>query len=214
MGLPFRFVDAMMDDGWFWRDLIIWDKGALGRKESTDSRCRHNFEYILMFALSASDYWYNQDALRVPLSGGQPYSVTTGTTPGRHKSGILRRDGDRDFRIASNPLGRVHDAVWHIPPVESSGSHSAAFPDELVRRCLLLGAPPPEMLPAATVLDVYGGSGTVSALAKKMGPKSIYIDSNPVYTAEAQQRVLAAERDPGDPGVANDNLPSAMRAGD
>ena len=64
------------------------------------------------------------------------------------------------------------------------------------------------------VLDVYGGSGTVSALAKKMGPKSIYINSNPVYTAEAQQRVLAAERDPGDPGVANDNLPSAMRAGD
>ena len=154
----------MMDDGWFWRDLIIWDKGALGRKESTDSRCRHNFEYILMFALSASDYWYNQDALRVPLSGGQPYSVTTGTTPGRHKSGILRRDGDRDFRIASNPLGRVHDAVWHIPPVELSGSHSAAFPDELVRRCLLLGAPPPEMLPAAT------GTRCLWRLRHRIGP--------------------------------------------
>jgi DNA modification methylase len=170
-----------------------------------------------MFTLSASGYWYNQDALRIPLSGGQPYTVNTGyTTPGRHKSGILRRDvEDRDYRIASNPLGRVADAVWHIPPVnEKHGSHSAAFPEEIVRRCILLGAPPREMLPIATVIDIYAGSGTVSAVAKQMGLKSIYIDSNPFYTAEAQQRVLAAERDPGDPGVANDNLPSAMRAGD
>jgi hypothetical protein len=37
LGLPFRFAMAMMDDGWFWRDLIIWDKGSGGRKESTDT---------------------------------------------------------------------------------------------------------------------------------------------------------------------------------
>ena len=159
LGLPFRFAMAMMDDGWFWRDLIIWDKGSLGRKESTDSRCRHNFEYILMFTLSASGYWYNQDALRIPLAGGQPYSVNTGySTPGRHKPGVLRKDGDRDFRVASNPLGRVADAVWHIPPSGGHGSHSASFPEELVRRALLLTAPPREMLPLATVIDIYGGS--------------------------------------------------------
>jgi hypothetical protein len=105
----------MMDDGWYWRDTIIWGKGASGRKESTDSRCRHNFEYVLMFTKCAADYWYNQDALRIPLSGGMPYSV-----PGRHKPGVLRRDGDRDFRVASNPLGRVADAVWHIPAVGSA----------------------------------------------------------------------------------------------
>jgi DNA methylase len=170
---------------------------------------------VLMFTLSASNYWYNQDPLRIPLAGGQPYSVNTGhTTPGRHKPGVLRRDGDRDFRIASNPLGRVADAVWHIPPVnEQHGSHSAAFPEELVRRCILLGAPPREMLPLATVIDIYGGSGPVSAVAKQMGLRSIYIDPNPIYSAEAQQRLLAAERDPHY-GVANDNLASAMRAGD
>ena len=180
LGLPFRFAMAMMDDGWFWRDLIIWDKGSLGRKELTDSRCRHNFEYILMFTLSASGYWYDQDALRIPLAGGQPYSVNTGySTPGRHKPGVLRKDGDRDFRVASNPLGRVADAVWHIPPSGGYGSHSASFPEELVRRALLLTAPPHEMLPLATVIDIYGGSGTVSAVAKQMGLRSIYIDSNP-----------------------------------
>jgi site-specific DNA-methyltransferase (cytosine-N4-specific) len=206
LGLPWRFADAMMDDGWVWRDLIIWDKGPLGRKESTDSRCRHNFEYILMFTLSASGYWYNQDALRIPLSGGRPYTVTGG----RQTQGVLRRDvADRDYRINSNPLGRVADAVWHVPPVNMPhGSHSAAFPEELARRCLLLGAPPPDMLPVATVIDIYNGSGTVAAVAKKMGLRSISIDINPFYTAEAQQRVQAAARDPGDPGAANDNHPT------
>jgi DNA modification methylase len=120
----------------------------------------------------------------------------------------LRRDGDRDFRIASNPLGRIADAVWHIPPSGGYGSHSAPFPEELVRRALLLTAPPPEMLPLATVIDIYGGSGTVSAVAKKMGLKSIYIDTNPFFAVEAQQRVLVAERDPG---AANDNHPDEVR---
>ena len=160
----------------------------------------------MFFTLSASGYWYNQDALRIPLAGRQPYSVNAGySTPGRHKPGVLRKDGDRDFRVASNPLGRVADAVWHIPPSGGYGSHSASFPEELVRRALLLTAPPHEMLPLATVIDIYGGTGTVSAVAKQMGLRSIYIDSNPIYTEEARQRVQAAERAPGDPGVANDN---------
>ena len=75
------------------------------------------------------------------------------------------------------------------------------------------------------MIDIYGGSGPVSAVAKKMGLKSIYIDSNPVYAAEARLRVLNtkcggkkrqrsvgdwAEHDP----VANDNQASAMREGD
>ena len=148
----------------------------------------------------------DQDALRIPLAGGQPYSVNTGySTPGRHKPGVLRKDGDRDFRVASNPLGRVADAVWHIPPSGGYGSHSASFPEELVRRALLLTAPHREMLPIATVIDLYGGSWHRLGVAKKMGLRSIYIDSNPIYTAEARQRVLITERDPGDPGVANDN---------
>ena len=219
LGLPYRFAEAMVTDGWFWRDLIVWDKGSHGRKESTDNRCRHNYVYILMFTLTATDYWYNQDALRIPLSGGKAYTVNArGYGISRGKPDVLRRDGeqdgDRDFRAASNPLGRVCDAVWYIPPVSSpNGSHSASFPEELARRCLLLGAPPRDMEPIATVLDPYAGTGTVSAVAKQLGLKSVYIDSNPFYTAEAQQRVLGTKRDP-DLGVANDNLVSAMRAGD
>jgi DNA modification methylase len=211
LGLPFLFAYAMMDERWYWRDLIIWDKGAQGRKESSDSRCRHNFEFVLVFTKIASGYWYDQDALRIPLSGGKPYSMMSGGVPRHNKPDVLRRDGDRDFRVASNPLGRIPDAVWHIPPDGWDGIHSAVFPEELVRRCLLLAAPPSYLPPVATVLDIYGGSGTVSAVAKQMGLKSIYIDQNAQYAAEAQQRLLGAKRDPG---VANDNVAAEMRVGD
>jgi DNA modification methylase len=211
LGLPFRFANAMIDDGWVWRDQVVWDKGASGRKESTDNRCRHNFEYVLFFTKSASNYWYNQDALRIPLSGGVPASVKKGYSGDRYHSHVLRRDGGHDFRIPINPLGRVADAVWHIPPSGGYGSHSASFPEELVRRALLVTAPPSDLLPVATVLDIYGGSGTVSAVAKRLEYNSIYIDSNAFYTAGAQQRLLTTERDPR---VTNDNLPPAMRAGD
>ena len=135
--------------------------------------------------------------MRIPLAGGEPYSVKSGYSQERNKPGVLRRDGGRDFHIPSNPLGRIADAVWHIPPVVSpSGSHSAAFPEELVRRALLLTAPPCDLPPVATVLDCYAGSGTVSAVAKQFGLRSMYIDQNPIYAAEAQQRVLATKRDP------------------
>ena len=125
------------------RDTIIWDKGPSGRKESTDNRCRHNYEYVLFFTKSASGYWYNQDALRIPLAGGQPYSVNGADTP----------------RTATNPascaeMGIAISASRAIPgshrrrrvahPTEwiGDGSHRAAFPEELVRRVLLLAAPP------------------------------------------------------------------------
>jgi hypothetical protein len=147
-----------------------------------------NFEYILMFTLCAAGYWYDQDPLRIPLSGGMPHR---GYSADRRKPHVLRRDGDRDFRVANNPLGRVADAVWHIPAAQwRDSNHTAAFPEEIPRRCLMLGAPPSDLPPVATVIDFYGGSGTVSAVAKKLGLNSVYIDSNPMYAAEAQQRVL------------------------
>ena len=205
-------------------DTIIWDKGSSGRRESTDSRCRHQFRiHPDVNPYCAAGYWYDQDPLRIPLSGGMPHR---GYSADRRKPHVLRRDGDRDFRVANNPLGRVADAVWHIPAAQwRDSNHTAAFPEEIPRRCLMLGAPPSDLPPVATVIDFYGGSGTVSAVAKKLGLNSLYIDSNPMYAAEAQQRVLNTkcggtkrQRSVGDRAehgpVANDNQASAMRAGD
>jgi DNA modification methylase/N6-adenosine-specific RNA methylase IME4 len=182
--LPFRYAMAMQDAGWVLRDVIIIDKGAQGRKESSKTRTRHSYEYAFMFAKSHDDYYYDQDALRIPLA--QPFTATSlmGSPYGKH--GVIRGD-HLDFRAKSNPMGRTCDAVWHLPPDKSGGSHSAAFPEEFARRALLLTCPP-----GGHVLDPFLGSGTVAVAASKLGMKFTGIDINPLYIEEAKQRVIAA----------------------
>src|SRR5205823_1088821 len=51
--VPQRLATAMQKTGWICRDIVIWDKGASARKVSTPSRCRHNWETILMFTKKA-----------------------------------------------------------------------------------------------------------------------------------------------------------------
>jgi DNA modification methylase len=52
--------------------------------------------------------------------------------------------------------------VWHISkrPKHARGVHSAAFPDELVQKCLEAGCSP-----GGEVLDPFAGSGTVLRVA-------------------------------------------------
>jgi DNA modification methylase len=227
LDIPGRFARAMQAIGWHWRDTIIWNKGASGRKESTSSRCRRNFEFVLMFTKAPPGrYWYYPDPLRIPLSGNQPHSVVRGsartrgwedagprkdglvkgyTTPGRHKDGTLRRDGDRNYRVFSNPLGRLCDAVWTIPPEGWRGVHSSAMPEQLARNCLLLTCPSDGI-----VLDPFGGSGTVSKVAKELGLRSISIDRHEPFVVEARQRLTATSE--YDDGAANDNAPVVSAA--
>jgi N6-adenosine-specific RNA methylase IME4/DNA modification methylase len=183
LGLPWRYAFMMQDEDWVVRDVIIADKLAQGRKESSKTRTRHSFEYIFMFTKRARDYHYDQDALRIPLAQDVTAMSLVGDT--YKKQGAIRGD-HRDFRAISNPMGRVVDSVWRLPP-HYTGSHSAAFPEEFARRALVLTCPP-----RGRVLDPMGGSGTVAVAASKLGLQVTSIDLNPVYTAEARQRVLAA----------------------
>ena len=205
LGIPDKFADAMRNSGWFFRDRIIWDKGSLGRKDSSETRTRHSFETVFMFTKKATGYYYDQDALRIPLVSEPVYSVKSSSTLRHDRPGVLRFGRDRDHRVAANPLGRIADAVWHIPPTGYAGLQSAPFPQALVRNCLLLTAPP-----SAVVLDLFGGSGTVSVVAKEMGLSSVYIDANPAFRREARQRLLMTKTDESG---ANDDEPMRL-AGD
>jgi DNA modification methylase len=200
--LPFHYAMAMMDDGWFLRDVIIIDKGEQGRKESSPSRTRHSHEYLFMFTKTSADYYYDQDELLIPLVEITPASLIGNGAP--DKQGVIR---GRPFRTMSNPMGRPSGSVCHLPP-HYVGDHPASFSPEMVRQCLAVSCPP-----GGRVFEPFSGSGTVAVVASQMGFKVTAIDLNSNYTAEAQQRLLAAERDPHH-GVANENLASAMRAGD
>ena len=74
LGLPHRYMMAMQNDGWICRDVIIIVKGAQGRKESSETRTRHNYEWCFMF-VKRLDYYYDQDETRIPLTSMTPTSL-------------------------------------------------------------------------------------------------------------------------------------------
>ena len=164
LGLPHRYMMAMQNDGWICRDVIIIVKGAQGRKESSETRTRHNYEWCFMF-VKRLDYYYDQDETRIPLTSMTPTSLVGSGT--YQKPGVIR---GTDFRTKSNPLGRVMDAVWHMPH-HYIGRHASTFSETFARRCLLLACPP-----GGRVLDPFGGVGTVALAASKLGIHATSID--------------------------------------
>ena len=73
--------------------------------------------------------------------------------------------------------------VWTIAPANYPEAHFATFPPDLVRPCVLAGCPM-----GGTVLDPFGGSGTVGEVCEEEGRNSILCELNPAYIALAEKR--------------------------
>lgn len=76
------------------------------------------------------------------------------------------------------------ESVWHIPHERASKGHSAPFPAELVRRCILAGCPI-----GGVVLDPFGGSGTTAGVAMSHDRNSVLCELNPKYAELVPTRV-------------------------
>jgi len=67
------------------------------------------------------------------------------------------------------------------------GAHFATFPPDLIRPCVLAGAPR-----GGLVLDPFGGAGTTALVAMQEGRRSVICEPNPEYAALARRRLDAA----------------------
>ena len=74
--------------------------------------------------------------------------------------------------------------VWNIAVGAFTGAHFATFPVELVKRCLIAGCPE-----GGTVLDPFGGAGTVGLVASITGRHSITCELNDEYAQIAYERI-------------------------
>lgn len=73
---------------------------------------------------------------------------------------------------------------WVLGPDTSGRGHPAAFPRELVRRCILLTSKPGD-----TILDPFAGSGTTGAVAQEQDRKAVLIELNPSYNDLTKKRL-------------------------
>lgn len=94
-------------------------------------------------------------------------------------------------RLAEAGVGGLVDtrngrSVWNFPTEGFKGAHYATFPTELARRCIAAGCPID-----GTVLDPFGGSGTVGLEADRQHKHAILIDLDERNVPMAAGRIRA-----------------------
>jgi DNA modification methylase len=102
--------------------------------------------------------------------------IRSGTKFGREAG--WRTKQNESFSGAVNELVETRNirSVWTFPTQPFEGAHFATFPEELVKRCILAGSRPGDV-----VFDPFHGSGTVGAVARSLGRQFIGIELNPSY---------------------------------
>lgn len=68
-------------------------------------------------------------------------------------------------------LTRNRRTVWNIATMPYAGAHFATMPEKLVEPCILAGCPM-----GGLVLDPFVGSGTVVAVAERLGRRGVGVD--------------------------------------
>lgn len=91
-----------------------------------------------------------------------------------------------DLDAVRGPNGRRLRDVWDLNTQGYAGAHFATFPDELVRRCLLIGSQRGDR-----VLDPFLGSGTTGAVAHQLDRSFVGCEVNPEYLPLIKERVTA-----------------------
>ena len=102
-------------------------------------------------------------------------------------------EGDREMiDIEPEDFRDWSDGVWEIAPdTKRVVGHPATFPEELIRRLLKFFT-----YRGNIVMDPFGGTGTVAAVAKMTNRHFIHIDHSEKYCKAAAARVSIAKPEP------------------
>ncbi|MEE0814997.1 MAG: site-specific DNA-methyltransferase [Desulfovibrio fairfieldensis] len=208
-GIPWRVAFALQDAGWYLRCDCIWAKPN-PMPESVQDRPTRAHEYLFLFSKSER-YYYDHEAVKEPavhaadaprnrwdtkdyaIPGQKPQKRTTrgpgnwgvvpcgfpGENPGRGRTSGPVRDGN---------ASRNRRSVWTIATRPFPDAHSATFPPDLIRPCILAGCPV-----GGVVLDPFFGAGTVGVVCVEEGRRYIGIELNSDYVEMASGRIAEAE---------------------
>lgn len=143
-----------------------------------------------------------------PVPKGWDTSTGEGSHGSYHKKGAARgskrnsfaretkySDGEHGQKAQHRPdrvdvdYGETRNkrSVWTVATHGFKGAHFATFPPDLIRPCILAGAPR-----GGLVLDPFGGAGTTALVAMQEGRRSVLCELNPEYAALARARLDAA----------------------
>lgn len=96
---------------------------------------------------------------------------------------------DRDRPLPDEWASWGSRGVWKIPSVSRNDRHEAEFPEQLAERVIRLFSPK-----SGVVLDPFVGSGTTTAVAKRLGRRYLGIDADPSSAELARERTDAPDQ--------------------
>jgi DNA modification methylase len=208
LGIPWRVAFALQADGWYLRADIVWSKPN-PMPESVRDRPTKAHEYIFLLTKSAR-YYYDAAAIREPFAsstleqfekpytgqGTKDYAVSGVQNPSDLKRRMTDKQRGHSRRHAGfndrwdamekaqqQANGANKRSVWTVPTMPYSGAHFATMPEKLVEPCILAGSRLGDR-----VFDPFIGSGTVGAVAQRLGRRWVGLDLNPAYHELAKQR--------------------------
>jgi DNA modification methylase len=102
-------------------------------------------------------------------------------------------DGERRLAdLSAEEFEKFSDGFWAIPPERRRQGHPAPFPEELIERLVKFYS-----YRKNVVVDMFGGTGTVATVARRLGRHYLHIDASPEYCRLAAERIRAARPPPG-----------------
>jgi DNA modification methylase len=176
IGIPWRAALALQADGWRLRADVIWAKPN-PMPEPVLDRPTRSHEHIFLLT-KRRRYFYDAGAIAELAISDHP--------SGNHFVRPHRLTwGNRGNSTFWNEVGgkRNRRDVWQLPSEPTSEAHYATFPAELAKLCILAGSRPGDL-----VLDPFLGSGTVGAVAERLGRRWFGIERSAEYVALARQR--------------------------
>ncbi|HBP5423554.1 DNA-methyltransferase [Pseudomonas aeruginosa] len=188
IGIPWRVAFALQADGWYLRQDIIWHKPN-PMPESVRDRCTKAHEYIFLLSKSPR-YYFDSEAIKEPAVSEKPAGNK------RHKYADAYAASDSEEHRTKAGLTALAGvewtkrnlrSVWTVGSKPFKGAHFATFPPDLIRPCVLAGAPR-----GGLVLDPFGGAGTTALVAMQEGRRSVLLELNPEYASIARHRLASA----------------------
>lgn len=168
VGIPWMFAFEARRRGWYLRQDVIWDKPN-PTPDAAGDRPSSTHEHVFLLSKRRT-YWFDMDAIAVPYAEAtikRGKSIRQVTSDGQ----VITKGHGEPIDEARIERGKNAPSVWRFPASSYKGAHFATMPEVLVEPCILAGCPL-----GGIVLDPFVGSGTVVAVAQRLGRRGVGVD--------------------------------------
>jgi site-specific DNA-methyltransferase (adenine-specific) len=192
--IPSKLIVEMGNDGWYFVDEWIWAKNQ--KPQSLTKRLQPTYEKMLHFVKDPKKYYFREFKNWIE---GNTFGVYRGSNDGekgvkKEVGWSLKRPHERfrNFLDVQKVAKIFQTSIFNwseLKEIDPKFRHVAPFPSYIPLLPILMLTKPGD-----TVLDVYSGTGSTSAVALQLGRNAIGYDTDTLSHNFAIKRLTMVEQ--------------------